>query len=153
MLAFFFGKWWYRCPPFHLSAGWQCATLSYGLFLAIGVLTFGLGSLVPYLSNQPMVPILCAVAVTWAYANGGVWQDELSHARAHVPFRLSSCTEQELRAHCASAGMSARDTENAVVAFCRGLSNKDLADMWGIERQSAKNKRQKLRRMITDPPR
>jgi hypothetical protein len=155
MMTFFAGKFAYHKEPdrnLHVKTS-MCVAVSYGSFIAVGLITSGITASVRIINNEPMIPILLTVLLTWLWAEAGEWQhtynagrDELT--RREKPFNPDKCTMQELIEQRAYQTMSTERKLWCLSAFVDRLNNKQLAALWGIEYQSAKNRKATLRKEL-----
>ena len=54
----------------------HCVTVSYSIFLIIGLFLRGLSTVMPFMSNQPMAAIIASLGITWLSAWAGDKQCE-----------------------------------------------------------------------------
>ena len=149
LLTFMICKWAYDLTPekrFHFSKNHHCIMASYGVFLLIGVVTAWVSHTSRFMLSQPMMPLLLAVVVTWLWANAGEWQ--YGYLSSLIEFDPDSCTEKELLSQRAFQTMDSRDQEAALEAFILKWGGQELADSWGMEKQSAANRKSRLRKAL-----
>jgi len=151
MVTFFACKWAYRTDNcFHLGKSYQCAALSYGLFLAIGLCTAGLTASSQHMSNQPMIPILAAVGATWVWANAGEWQAGYT-AGKKKPFRCKTASEEEIRARCLELGKSDEYANFMIAVWRSGKLQKEIAFELKIATGTVKEYKRIRTRQLDDP--
>lgn|GEM_PF-5074656 len=141
MVTFFICKWVYEVKGyFHLEKNGACAALSYGVFLGIGLIDAGLGTVSPLMGNQPMVAVLLAVVASWAYALAGDAQFEMTK----TPFKCATATPEEIRERGIRRGLKDEDIEFLIRAHRTRGYRKVLAAELGIEENSVKDRKRRL---------
>jgi hypothetical protein len=149
LLTFMLCKWAYDLAPerrFHFGKSRHCIMASYGVFLLIGVATAWTAHASRFMINQPMLSVLLAMAVTLLWANAGEWQH--GYLSSLIEFDPDNCTEKELLSQRAFQTMSSSDQEAALEAFVLKWGGQELADSWGMEKQSAANRKSRLRKAL-----
>ena len=129
MVTFFICKWCYQKEPHtHLHISNQaCVTSSYTAFIAIGIVSEGVASIIPHMANQPLIPIYLSIAMTLAWA-------VLGDITAKPPFKCATATAQQLRERCQALGKSKRYTDIIVAAYKKegDLTQKEIAAQYNL---------------------
>lgn len=129
------GKCW------HSDKLWLCSCVTFSGFYSLTKCTL------PF-NISLFCCIILSGAFTYTMFKLGEMQESLDHYAQLTAFSLKSCTEAELREQCRLRKMRQEDTEKAVQAFVQNMSGKDLAIAWGMEYQSARNKKRELTKVL-----
>ena len=161
MTVFFICKFQYNPKEsFHFDEGIKgdisCFALSYGTFVSIGLLTLGLGVVTPYMQNQPMIPVILSIGLTWVWAiMGDIKYNYNSAKQENEDFRREKeqikafrfekyCDEDKALEVCRYYNMTNRETNLLIQKYVKDTSDVKLQRMF-----SAANIRREIRQIKT----
>lgn len=128
----------------------MCALLSYGTFIAIGLLTLGLGAVTPYMTNQPMIPVLLSVAATWIYAAAGDAQFEREEDKRRIAeieavpvFQCATATPEEITLRGIRRGLKDDQIERLIFYHRNRHYRKAAFERFGVPPGTAKDEKRR----------
>lgn len=117
----------------HLDKACQCVTLSYGVFIVVGLFYKGLSHQFWFMQNQPMLLIIIVAGIAWLNANAGQWQRSYQTAmaenkelKAPPPFDCKKATADAILAQARLKKLSDQQAGWIVDKFVRGVTYRQL---------------------------
>ncbi len=110
----------------HLNKWYCCFALSYSLFIILTLIYRGLGTLVPLMSNQPMLLVILCVLVAYGNHYAGYWQKKLCGKT------IWEMNEQELRKYCKLKGIKRERIDFVVYVVIHQWTFPEIATKLGF---------------------